>query len=231
MGLPKVFVASAVMAALALAPASAYAQRRGGRTGGGIVVARRGAAARPAAVQRMIAPRVIDPRVIVTPFRFARPFFAFRPRFGLGLGLWVGFPVAYPYYYSYPYAYSYPYPAYGYPYPYPAYGYPPSPYPAPAYPTSAYPAPAYPTASVGVQPGTAFGGVSFDIMPNTAGVYVDNTYVGTVAEFSPSAQPLTLTPGRHHIEVRAAGYQMMAFDTEIVVGQVTPYRGEMQPLR
>jgi hypothetical protein len=196
--------------------------------GGRIVIAPRGiVATRPVAVPWMIAPQVIGPRVIVTPFRFARPFFVFRPRFGLGLGLWVGFPVAYPYYYGYPYSYSY-----GYPYPYSVYGYPSSSYPAPPYPASPYPAPpAYPAASVGVRPGTTFGGVSFDIMPNIAGVYVDGTYVGTAAEFSPSAQPLTLTLGRHHIEVRAAGYQTMAFDTEIVVGQVTPYRGEMQPER
>jgi hypothetical protein len=73
--------------------------------------------------------------------------------------------------------------------------------------------------------------VSFEITPNTAGVYVDGTYVGTVAEFSPTAMPLTLTPGRHHIELRVGGYQIMAFDTEIVAGQVIPYRGEMQPQR
>ncbi|OLD21420.1 MAG: hypothetical protein AUJ01_02290 [Acidobacteria bacterium 13_1_40CM_3_65_5] len=58
-----------------------------------------------------------------------------------------------------------------------------------------------------------------------------NTYVGTVAEFSPTTMPLTLTPGRHHIELRVAGYQTMAFDTEVVAGQVIPYRGEMQPQR
>src|SRR6266852_3291976 len=57
------------------------------------------------------------------------------------------------------------------------------------------------------------------------------TYVGTVAEFSPTTMPLTLTPGRHHIELRVAGYQTMAFDMEVVAGQVIPYRGEMQPQR
>ena len=295
----RILVASAVLGALAFAPAPAQAQRAGGRMGGAVVgravprasapamraprvvfaprtiaaprfvasrtiaaprfVASRAIAAprfaaprvvaprafgvaprtafgsrgvagnRRLAVPRVIAPRVIRPRVIgprvnVAPFRFARPFFVFRPRFSLGLGLWAGFPVAYPYYYSYPYASPYPY---GYPYPsaYPAYGYPDSPY---GYPPSTYP----PPGSVDVQPGqTAFGGVSFDITPNTAGVYVDGMYVGTVAEYSPTFQPLALTPGRHHVEVRAAGYQTMAFDTEIVVGQVIPYRGEMQPER
>jgi PEGA domain len=73
--------------------------------------------------------------------------------------------------------------------------------------------------------------VSFEITPSTATVYVDGTSVGSVAEFSPTAMPLTLTPGRHRIELRAAGYQTMSFDAEIVVGQVIPYRGEMQPQR
>ena len=75
------------------------------------------------------------------------------------------------------------------------------------------------------------GGVSFEITPSTARVIVDGTEVGSVAEFSPTSTPLTLTLGRHHIELRAAGYQTMAFDAEILAGQVIPYRGEMQPQR
>ena len=192
-------------------PRPAFASRR--------VVATRGFA-RP----RGFAPRVIGPRIIVSPFRFSRPFYAFRPRFSLGFGLWAGFPVAYPYYYGYPYPYPY-----ANAYPYPAYGYPD---PSSSYPATTYPAQTYPPAgSVGVEQGQNSGGVSFEIMPNTAGVYVDGTYVGTVAEFSPTTMPLTLTPGRHHIELRVAGYQTMAFDTEVVAGQVIPYRGEMQPQR
>jgi len=195
------------------------------------VIATRGFAGR-----RGFSPRAIGPRIIVSPFRFSRPFYSFRPRFSLGFGLWAGFPIAYPYYsgypYAYPYAYPYPYVS-AYPYSYPAYGYPdPSysypaaPYPAP-YPAQTYP----PSGSVGAQQGQNSGGVSFEIVPNTAGVYVDTTYVGTVAEFSPTTMPLTLTPGRHHIELRVAGYQTMAFDMEVVAGQVIPYRGEMQPQR
>jgi hypothetical protein len=177
--------------------------------------------------------------MVVSPFRFRQPFFAFRPRFFLGFGLWAGFPVAYPFYaYSYPYSYGYPYASpYGYPYP------PPSPYPYPysstypygysaydpgsqPYPASGYPPPA--SGSVGVQADQNVGGVSLDITPTTASVVVDGTSVGTVAEFSSTSMPLTLAPGRHHVEVRAPGYQTMEFDVEIVAGQVTPYRGEMQ---
>src|SRR5437867_9969882 len=167
-------------------------------------------AARPVVVPRVIAPRVFGPRVIVSRFQFAQPFFTFRPRFNLGFGLWAGFPVAYPY----PYVYSYPYP---YPYAY-SYSY-----------DSAYAHPSY--APPGVQPGGNASGVSFEITPNMAGVYIGGMYVGTAAEFSPSHTPLTLTPGRHHIELRAAGYQTMSFDTDVMRGEVIPYRGEMQPQR
>jgi len=200
------------------------------------------------------APHVVGPRIVVAPHHFVHPFYAFRPRFSFGFGLWAGYPVAYPYYYPYAYPYPYPYPypyatTYPYPYPYstygyqaPSYGYPTTAYPAgsyptPSYPTSNYPlsaspAQAYPTnESIELQPGQDSGGVSFEITPNTATVYVDGTNVGTVAEFSPTSMPLTLTPGRHHIEIRAAGYQTMAFDTEIIARQVIPYRGEMQPQR
>jgi hypothetical protein len=210
-----------------------------------------------AVVARGFAPGYIGPRIVVAPYRFARPFYAFRPRFSVGFGLWVGFPVAYPYYYDYPYSYGYPYPAYPYPaYPYGAagqYAYPPSTYAYPASPypaaSSGYPAPAYPPSTSGYPTGTSdaevyppqgsasapqrqdAGGVSFEITPSTARVIVDGAEVGTVAEFSPTTTPLTLTPGWHHIVLSAAGYQMMSFDVEIRAGQVIPYRGEMQPKR
>jgi hypothetical protein len=150
----------------------------------------------------------------------------FRPRVSLGFGLWVGFPIAYPAYlgYYYPYYAPYPYPVYA-PYPYPAYPEYPATYPPPAYPPAVYP-----SGSVGVQPGvqTNTGGVSFEITPATAEVWVDGAYVGTVGQFTPTSQPLGLTPGRHHIEIRAPGYQTMVLDADIVPGQVIPYQGAMQ---
>jgi hypothetical protein len=173
--------------------------------------------------------RVIGPRVIVgAPFRgFYRPYYAFRPRFSIGFGLFVGYPVAFPYYayaypYPYPYPYSYPYPAYGYP------SYPPTSYPYPASDPN-YPPQAPPQGSVGVAPGQQqFGGVSFEITPADAQIYVDDDYIGVAGDFTPTRQPLTLTPGRHHIELRASGYRTMTFDADIVAGQVIPYRGTLQ---
>jgi hypothetical protein len=225
--------------------ASPGGQRRGG-TGVGRAAPRAGAPRGPVG---HVAPRIVG-RVGVAPYGFARPYYTFRPRVSLGFGLWVGFPVSYPYYYP-GYGYRYPYIPYAYgpyaygpysyasPYPYaspyryaspyggPAYGYPPS-----GYPPANYPPPA--PGSVAVQPGQAeseSGGVSFEITPDTAAVYVDGQYVGTVANFTPTAEPLALTPGRHRLEVRSPGYQTMTFDADVTPGQVTPFQGTMQPVR
>jgi hypothetical protein len=194
--------------------------------------------------------------VRVAPLRFHQPYYAFRPRLSLGFGLWLGYPVRYtsyygyydPFYSYYPYGYAYPSPypysnPYPYPYsyrsPYPAYpppayppnAYPPSPYPPspypqgsaqPPYPQSGYP----PQGSISPsQPNT--GGISFEIQPPDAQVYVDGRYVGTVDQFSPTSQPLGLTVGRHHIRITAPGYRPMEFDADIVSGEVLPYQGTL----
>jgi PEGA domain-containing protein len=147
-----------------------------------------------------IAPRVEPGRAYDRPRVYVRPYYAFRPRWSLGYGLWVGYPVAYPYYYPYP-----------------------APYPDPNYPT--YP---YPSDSVNVTP-SAIGWLSFDITPTYADVYVDGQYVGTVADFGPTTQPLSLAPGRHYVSIRAAGFAPMVFDVDVLPGQVLPYQGSMRP--
>jgi len=94
---------------------------------------------------------------------------------------------------------------------------------------SQYPSAPQGEGSVGVAPGqTAFGGVSFEITPGDAQVFVDGSYMGVASNFSASSEPLTLTAGRHHVEVRAAGYQTMTFETDVLAGQVIPYQGAMQ---
>ena len=57
---------------------------------------------------------------------------------------------------------------------------------------------------------------------------MDGSAIGTVGQFTPTSQPLGLTVGRHRIEVRASGYQTMAFDVDIVAGQVIPYQGTLE---
>jgi PEGA domain len=164
---------------------------------------------------------------------YYRPYYSFYPRFSVGFGIWAGFPIGYAsFYYGSPYPYGYPYP---YPYSYPGaygYGYPtasasPYPYPnsAPGYASST---PGYPQSGVTA---SATGGITFEITPGTAEVYIDGNFVGVVDDFSPTARPLTLSPGRHRIEVRAPGYETIVLDSDVPAAQVVPYRGTMRLLR
>jgi hypothetical protein len=53
-------------------------------------------------------------------------------------------------------------------------------------------------------------------------------YAGTAADFSPTLPPLTLAPGRHYIDVRAAGFEPIVFDADVRAGQVIPYQGTLR---
>ena len=80
-----------------------------------------------------------------------------------------------------------------------------------------------------VQPDqTNMGGMSFDVTPATAELFVDNMRVGPVGQFTPTTQPVGLPAGYHHIEIRTPGYQTMGFDLDIVAGEVTPFQGTME---
>jgi len=153
---------------------------------------------------RYYGPRYSGPRFSVAPRRFYRPYYVFRPRLSIGFGIWAGFPVTYydPYYY--PYAYS----------AYPGY-------------------PGYSSGGVYVNPGpnttqSNMGGVSFDITPDSAEVWVDGNYMGQVADYTASSQPLGLTAGRHHIELREPGFQVSSFDVDVIPGQVIPFQGQLE---
>jgi hypothetical protein len=76
---------------------------------------------------------------------------------------------------------------------------------------------------------SGIGGVSFDITPAEAAVFVDRVYVGAARDFSATAPPLSLAAGRHHFELRAQGYETLAFDVDVTPGQVVPYLGTLQP--
>jgi hypothetical protein len=135
-------------------------------------------------------------------------FHDFRPAFGLGFGLWAGWPWAWgdPYYGYYPY--SYPYYSDSYP-----------------YVSSDDSAPYTDTSGVNVQ----VGGLIFDVNPSSAELFVDGNRVGSVSQFTPTTQqPLELAPGRHHVEIRAAGYHTVSFDADITVRQVIPYQGTLE---
>jgi hypothetical protein len=111
---------------------------------------------------------------------------------------------------GYPVPYSY----YAYPYPVPVYGY------------------GRPGAPVVVGPGSSdYGGVTLEISPNDAEVFVDGQYAGLVQDFDGTQRPLTLTAGSHHLDVRAPGCEPLAMDVNVNPGEVLPYRGDLLPLR
>jgi hypothetical protein len=158
---------------------------------------------------------------------YSAPYYHFHSHFYFSFGLSVGYPVAFPYgaYYA-PYAYAYPYPVYGYP----------------SYGVAADPGAYYSTGSstntvAGGYPANSdyensqYGGLSFDIIPTDAAVFVDGKYVGTSADFSPQEPPLALKLGKHHIDLRAQGFETMSFDTDVTAGQVTPYQGQMKVIK
>jgi hypothetical protein len=129
--------------------------------------------------------------------------------------VFLGYPVPYPYYdrYAFPsHVYGSPYPAYG--------GYPAQ---IPGYPA---PGPGY---QVGPSDAAAYGGVSLDISPRDATVYVDGISVGVADEFYDPSNPLSVTAGRHRIQIQAPGYQPLSFDVDVPAGQVIPYQGDLKP--
>jgi hypothetical protein len=74
------------------------------------------------------------------------------------------------------------------------------------------------------------GGLKLKVEPAFAEVYVDGYYMGTVDDFDGAFQRMDLEVGAHHIEIRAPGYQTIAFDVRIEYGDTVTYRGGLQPL-
>jgi PEGA domain-containing protein len=81
------------------------------------------------------------------------------------------------------------------------------------------------------RPSAARGNLRLEIEPNTAQVYVDGFYVGTVDALNRSGTGLTLTAGWHRLEFRAPGYETPAINVTIEANRPTSYRGELKPLR
>jgi hypothetical protein len=133
------------------------------------------------------------------PYYFSRPYYGFRPHLHIGFGVWLGVSVPYPWAYFGTYV----------PRVYGSYG--------PGYYGQTY---------VGVAPAVQqYGGVSFDIQPADADVFIDGEYVGSVGTFTPYGEPLTLYPGVHRIAIVRDGFRTLEFDVTIQPGQVIPYRG------
>jgi hypothetical protein len=151
----------------------------------------------------------------------------FKPRFNVGFGVVVGYPVIYPY--------AYPYDPFS---PTPATPYNPAPPARNTYSNvdslstagnvtaeSSLPA------SIACEGSAPCGGVSFDITPASAQIYIDGVFAGIVDDFADTGTPLLLAPGDHYVELRLAGYRTASFDVTIAPGEVTPYQGTLERLR
>jgi len=78
-------------------------------------------------------------------------------------------------------------------------------------------------------PAVAYGAISFQLNPGNAAVYVDGNYIGQAIDYCDSTRPLSLTAGTHRIELDAEGFEPVAFDVNVVPGQLLPYQGSLQP--
>jgi hypothetical protein len=183
----------------------------------------------PAFISRPIQrPQVIvsNPRPLVR--RHGRGRADFTPRFNIAAGVVVGYPVIYPYAYPYdPFSPSYGSPSYAVA--------PPSPntysnvdsLPSYGNVTAAAAVPA----AILCEASAPCGGISFDIGPASAQVYVDGSFAGIVEDFDANSEPLLLAPGSHYVEIRLAGYRTVSFDVTITPGEITPYQGTLERLR
>jgi len=218
----KVIAAVALVTLVASTPAFAGQRSRGPSRSGG---RSSGPSAGPGrAVPRSSPARVYRgggyrPYSTYRPYRYYssyRPYIGYRPYFygpygrGLNFSLFYGYPGYYDYYgYGYPGAYG----AFGaYPYGYGAgYGY--------GYGGGGY---------VAAAPGRGYGGVRIDVSDRDAQVYADGYYAGIVDDFDGALQRLELEPGPHRIEIRADGFEPVAFDVNVEPGRTVTYRTELR---
>jgi len=81
------------------------------------------------------------------------------------------------------------------------------------------------------RPSMPYGGVSFDVEPRDADLWVDGEYMGPVSDYTSYDPPLTLVAGRHHIELALNDDRALEFDITVVAGQVIPYQGTIPYIR
>jgi hypothetical protein len=167
----------------------------------------------PRAVPRgSVAPAVATPSVsqpYVTRPSYGRPYYGAPHYYARPYVFRPRWSIGFGFYAGYPVPYDY-----AYPYPVPVYGY------------------AAPSTPIVVGPGsTQYGGVSLEVSPSDASVYVDGEYAGLVRDFDGTQGTLTLANGHHQIEITAPGYEPMTLDVDTAPGEIIPYRGDLQPLR
>jgi hypothetical protein len=76
----------------------------------------------------------------------------------------------------------------------------------------------------------ATGGLRLETEPGSAQIFVDGYYSGLVEDYGLRGRILELAAGSHHIELRAPGYGVLAFDISIIPNQTSRFRGDLQLL-
>lgn len=117
------------------------------------------------------------------------------------------------------------FPGYGFGGPDPYAPYTPGPY-GPGY----YPQATSGSPQAGPMRAFAKGGLRLETEPGTAQIYVDGYYSGLVEDYGLRGSILELAAGSHHIDLRAPGYAVLAFDVSIIPNQTSRFRGDLQLL-
>ena len=86
----------------------------------------------------------------------------------------------------------------------------------------------YPTSPQSSYTSNDEGSLKLKIKPRDAEVYVDGYFVGVVDDFDGIFQRLHVESGSHRIEVRARGFEPLAFDVRITPDHTTTYTGELK---
>jgi hypothetical protein len=76
----------------------------------------------------------------------------------------------------------------------------------------------------------ARGNLRLAVAPDTAQVYVDGFYVGTVEEIARLEQGLDVAAGWHRLEFRAPGYLTPAVNVTVEANRTLNYRAQLLPL-
>lgn len=74
-----------------------------------------------------------------------------------------------------------------------------------------------------------YGRLRLKVKPREAQVYVDGYFSGLVDQFDGVFQRLALRAGAHRIEIRAEGYEPLAFEVLITPHETVTYTGSLKP--
>jgi hypothetical protein len=78
------------------------------------------------------------------------------------------------------------------------------------------------------RPAPQRGGLRVEILPASAQVFVDGSYVGLAEDFGIQGRSYDLPAGQHRVELRAPGYETASFDINTSANETTRYRGDLK---